>query len=93
MFSGEFPERRNDLFIGGFLPGVLMILLVAGLGIREGFVTGGARRYVPLIQDLARIPGRVEEAADATSIAAADGEKCAQAAIDAVFKGQKAASN
>ena len=42
--------------------------------LRINFVTGGARRYVPLIQDLARIPGRVEEAVDATSIAAADGE-------------------
>jgi C4-dicarboxylate transporter, DctM subunit len=33
----------EDLFIGGFLPGLLMIALVAALGIREGLVTGGRR--------------------------------------------------
>lgn len=43
--------------------------------LRINFVTGGARRYVPLIQELARIPGRVEVALDATAIpAVADGE-------------------
>jgi C4-dicarboxylate transporter DctM subunit len=33
----------EDLFIGGFLPGLLMIALVAALGVREGLITGGAR--------------------------------------------------
>jgi tripartite ATP-independent transporter DctM subunit len=44
----------EDLFIGGFLPGVLMIALMAALGIREGIITGGRR-----------IPFRVSEAAGA----------------------------
>ena len=43
--------------------------------LRINFVTGGAHRYVPLIQELARIPGRVKVALDATSVSAAwDGE-------------------
>jgi C4-dicarboxylate transporter, DctM subunit len=33
----------DNLFIGGFLPGLLMIVLVAALGIREGLITGGRR--------------------------------------------------
>jgi tripartite ATP-independent transporter DctM subunit len=33
----------ENLFIGGLLPGLLMIVLVAALGIREGFVSGGRR--------------------------------------------------
>jgi tripartite ATP-independent transporter DctM subunit len=33
----------EDLFIGGFLPGLLLIGLVALLGIREGYATGGRR--------------------------------------------------
>jgi C4-dicarboxylate transporter DctM subunit len=33
----------ENLFIGGFLPGLLMILLMAALGVREGLVTAGAR--------------------------------------------------
>ena len=44
----------EDLFIGGFLPGLLMIGLMAVLGIREGLVTGGRRA-----------PFRVKEAAEA----------------------------
>ena len=44
----------EDLFIGGFLPGVLMIALMAALGIREGIVTGGRR-----------VPFRIREAAGA----------------------------
>jgi tripartite ATP-independent transporter DctM subunit len=44
----------EDLFIGGFLPGMLMIGLMAGLGIREGFVTKSRR-----------VPFRVNEAAAA----------------------------
>lgn len=48
----------ENLFIGGFLPGLLMILLVAALGIREGFVSGNAR-----------VPFRVSEAAAALWVA------------------------
>jgi C4-dicarboxylate transporter DctM subunit len=33
----------EDLFIGGFLPGLLMIALIAALGIREGLITASAR--------------------------------------------------
>jgi tripartite ATP-independent transporter DctM subunit len=33
----------ENLFIGGFLPGLLMIAFVAALGIREGLVSGSAR--------------------------------------------------
>jgi tripartite ATP-independent transporter DctM subunit len=44
----------EDLFIGGFLPGMLMIGLMAGLGIREGLVTKSRR-----------VPFRVNEAAAA----------------------------
>ena len=33
----------EDLFIGGFLPGLLLVMLVAGWGVREGLVTGGGR--------------------------------------------------
>jgi tripartite ATP-independent transporter DctM subunit len=44
----------EDLFIGGLLPGLLMIALVAALGIREGVLTGGGR-----------IPFRPREAAAA----------------------------
>ncbi len=43
--------------------------------LRINFVTGGARRYVPLIQELARIPDRVDVALSATSVAASgDGD-------------------
>ncbi|RLT35856.1 MAG: DinB family protein [Chloroflexi bacterium] len=38
--------------------------------LRINFVTGGARRYVPLIQELARIPDRIDVAMTATSVAA-----------------------
>jgi len=34
----------GDLFIGGFLPGTLMLGALAALGVREGLVTGSARR-------------------------------------------------
>ena len=34
----------GDLFVGGFLPGVLMLGALAALGVREGLVTGSARR-------------------------------------------------
>jgi tripartite ATP-independent transporter DctM subunit len=33
----------GDLFVGGFLPGILMLGALAALGIREGLVTGSAR--------------------------------------------------
>jgi tripartite ATP-independent transporter DctM subunit len=33
----------EDLFIGGFLPGLLLIVLVGILGVREGLITGGRR--------------------------------------------------
>ena len=44
----------EDLFIGGFLPGLLMIVLVAALGVREGLVTANPR-----------VPFRVSEAGQA----------------------------
>jgi C4-dicarboxylate transporter, DctM subunit len=34
----------GELFIGGFLPGTLMLAALAGLGVREGLITGSARR-------------------------------------------------
>ncbi len=34
----------GDLFIGGFLPGTLMLGALAALGVREGLVNGSARR-------------------------------------------------
>jgi C4-dicarboxylate transporter DctM subunit len=34
----------GDLFIGGFLPGTLMLGALAALGVREGLLTGTARR-------------------------------------------------
>jgi tripartite ATP-independent transporter DctM subunit len=34
----------GDLFIGGFLPGVLMIAALAALGVREGLITQSVRR-------------------------------------------------
>jgi C4-dicarboxylate transporter, DctM subunit len=34
----------RDLFIGGFLPGALMLGALAALGVREGLITGSARR-------------------------------------------------
>jgi tripartite ATP-independent transporter DctM subunit len=34
----------GDLFVGGFLPGLLMLGALAALGVREGLVTGGARQ-------------------------------------------------
>jgi C4-dicarboxylate transporter DctM subunit len=45
----------GDLFIGGFLPGTLMLGALAALGVREGLVTGSARR-----------PFTIREAIDAT---------------------------
>ena len=33
----------EDLFIGGILPGILLITLIAGWGMREGLVTGAGR--------------------------------------------------
>ncbi len=33
----------KELFIGGILPGILLIALIAGWGIREGIVTGAGR--------------------------------------------------
>ena len=36
----------EDLFIGGILPGVLLTTMIAGLGVREGLVTGVPRRVV-----------------------------------------------
>jgi TRAP-type C4-dicarboxylate transport system permease large subunit/TRAP-type C4-dicarboxylate transport system permease small subunit len=38
----EIPIR--DLFIGGLVPGVLMLVLVAGWGVWEGFRRGGSRQ-------------------------------------------------
>lgn len=49
----EVPIR--DLFIGGFLPGTLMLGALAALGVREGFITGSARR-----------PFTIQEAVSAT---------------------------
>jgi len=38
----------EDLFLGGILPGALLLALVAGYGVREGLVTGVARaRFEP----------------------------------------------
>ena len=34
----------GDLFVGGFLPGVLMLGALAALGVREGLVTASVRR-------------------------------------------------
>ena len=34
----------GDLFIGGFLPGTLMLAALAALGVREGLAAGSARR-------------------------------------------------
>ena len=45
----------GDLFIGGFLPGTLMLGALAALGVREGLITGSARR-----------PFTIREAIDAT---------------------------
>jgi len=45
----------GDLFIGGVLPGTLMLGALAALGVREGLITGSARR-----------PFTIREAIDAT---------------------------
>jgi tripartite ATP-independent transporter DctM subunit len=53
MLYGIVSQKASieDLFIGGLVPGVLMLSLLAALGIREGLLTGAERR-----------PFRVQEA-------------------------------
>jgi C4-dicarboxylate transporter, DctM subunit len=47
----EVPIR--DLFIGGFLPGLLMLGALAALAVREGLVTGSARRLFTMREAVA----------------------------------------
>jgi C4-dicarboxylate transporter DctM subunit len=57
MLYGIVSQKASieDLFIGGLLPGLLMLALLASLGVREGVVTGAERR-----------PFRLREAAAAS---------------------------
>src|SRR4029079_850562 len=45
MLYGIFSQKASieDLFIGGLVPGLLMLSLLAGLGVREGIRTAAAR--------------------------------------------------
>src|SRR6266545_2177988 len=46
MLYGIVSQKASieDLFIGGLVPGVLMLILLSGLGIREGLLTRAERR-------------------------------------------------
>ena len=49
MLYGIVSQKASieDLFIGGLLPGLLMLGLLAALGVREGLITHAQRRAVP----------------------------------------------
>ena len=46
MLYGIVSQKASieDLFIGGLVPGILMLSLLAALGVREGLLTGAERR-------------------------------------------------
>jgi tripartite ATP-independent transporter DctM subunit len=57
MLYGIVSQKASieDLFIGGLLPGILMLGLLAGLGVREGLVTHAERRPFRINEALAAL--------------------------------------
>jgi tripartite ATP-independent transporter DctM subunit len=57
MLYGIVSQKASieDLFIGGLLPGLLMLALLAALGVREGVVTNAERRPFRLGEAMAAV--------------------------------------